>query len=349
LGGQRLPRTGAEAHHADARPAQPDTMPATSTPAITGTAAVRATSVAAARPAAVKAASAGATATRARVIAGAAVAVAAAIGVATAVPAWADTSPTLRQSNVLATTANDHGTGQCGVPQRPDQDVWVFMWPGGNAGDLLHLTVRFDTDGDDQGDTSRTELDAVSVGTANSLRYAVTTPAGWLLVDGTSQITGTSAQNEFTLAWVCAGQASAPPSSGPTGSQGPTGHAGPPAGAPVSGAPTPSGPSRSTPPTPGASSAPASGSAAPSQGFGAEAGSGSSGDTSNSTVARLHDTRLAAARRPLTPFVAAGLVIVAVSGTVLGLRRRRGEAWAGNARALRRRGGRSRSARHLQR
>ena len=340
LGRQWLPRTGAPgANPADARPARPGPIPATTLPTVE-----RGTGL----PTGARATTA--TTTRTRVVAGAALVAMAGIGLATALPAWADTSPTLRESNVLAATANDLGTGHCGVPQRSDQDVWVFMWPGGSAGSLLHLTVRFDTDGDDQGDTSRTESDAVNVGNANTLRYAVTTPAGWLLIDGTSQITGTSTQNQFRLASVCAGQASAPPTTGPSPSHATSRPAGSPPGAPVSGAPVSASASPSATPTPGASTPPVSASAAPAEGLGLAGGSGPGGGTSTRTVAQSHDTQLAAARHPVTPFVAAGLVIVAVSSAVVGLRRRRAEAWAGNAGAIgagqRRRAGPAHAPRH---
>jgi hypothetical protein len=165
--------------------------------------------------------------------------------------AWADTFPTLRDARVLAVTApNQQPAGRCGVSQRQDQDAWVFAWPGQSAGELVHLTVRFDTDGNDRADTSRTELDAQPVG-PTGMRYAVVTPAGWLLVDGTSQITGTSAQNRFQLSTVCAGQEAPqtpPVPVPPSGSPAPG--ASVPASAPLPASPQPSLTSASASPAP---------------------------------------------------------------------------------------------------
>lgn len=281
---------------------------------------------------------------RVRVIAAAALAAAGAVGLATALPAWADTTPTLSDTHVLAATAADQGTGHCGVPQDPGQDVWVFTWPGGSAGSLEQLTVRYDSDGDEVADTSRTEAGAANLSTAKLLKYAVTTPAGWLLVDGTSLITGTAAQNQFRLAAVCAGQASAVPTPQPGVSPPAPTSGGRPSGAVTSGAPASSAAGASASPTAAASSVPASPSQAP-WAAGVPGGLGGSWGTPQIALPRSPDTQLAASRRPVTPYVAAGLVLVAASGTLLGVRRRRAQALAASPVRDHRRGG-AHTARH---
>jgi len=157
-------------------------------------------------------------------------AVAGASMVAVSTPAWADSTAVLNQSNVFADQTK---FGMC--VEKPNQssteDIWVFVWPGGMAGDLLDLTLNFDNNGDNIADAQRTEADGTKTIDNGTLKVWVTTPAGWKLLNGTSLISGTVPQNQFQLTHTCGGTTT--PTPGPTPSTDPT--------------PTPSGPEPSEP------------------------------------------------------------------------------------------------------
>jgi LPXTG-motif cell wall-anchored protein len=163
--------------------------------------------------------------------------VSAAVGIAalaTAAPAWANTAstPDLHQTNVtLAGSDFDQGFGECSeVPdQAPDQDVWVFVWPGtSNDDELVKLELNFDSDGDGVADTTLTEADATATTDSGTLKAWVTTPAGWTLISGTSEITGEVSLEingtfYFNLTHGCAGTPATPtPSGSPTPSETPS-------------------------------------------------------------------------------------------------------------------------------
>jgi|GEM_PF-5447065 len=124
-------------------------------------------------------------------------------------PAWADSTATLNQSNVFADKTK---FGQCieKPNQSPSEDIWVFNWPGSTAGDLVSLTLNFDTDGDGDADAVRTEADGTKTIDNGTLKVWVSTPAGWMLVSGTSVITGTVPQNQFQLTHSCGGTPTTP-------------------------------------------------------------------------------------------------------------------------------------------
>lgn len=140
-----------------------------------------------------------------------------ALALAVAVPAMADdhtTGADLRQSDVFADDPEfDGGFGACS--EKPDQaeneDIWVFVWPGNNATALVSLTLNFDSTGDGVADQVRTEADATPTTDSGTLKVWVTTPAGWMLVDGTSVVEGTlpgpphSEDRKFNLTHSCAG------------------------------------------------------------------------------------------------------------------------------------------------
>jgi LPXTG-motif cell wall-anchored protein len=126
---------------------------------------------------------------------------------ALAVPAWANTTPVLNQTNVYA---DKNAFGKCTEKpnQSPNEDVWVFVWPGNDAGDLLHLTLNFDSNGDGAADAVRTEDDATKTLDNGTAKWSVTTPAGWKLINGTSEVTGTTSQGKFQLTHSCGGSTS---------------------------------------------------------------------------------------------------------------------------------------------
>ena len=135
-----------------------------------------------------------------------------ALALAAASPALAQADQVtvdLRQSGVTAGDPEfDLGFGACEeVPEQGgDQDVWVFVWPGNAVDELVSLALNFDTDGDGVADTTLTEADATRTLDSGTLKVWVTTPAGWTLVDGTSEVLGTLPRDQFNLTHSCAGQ-----------------------------------------------------------------------------------------------------------------------------------------------
>jgi hypothetical protein len=94
---------------------------------------------------------------------------------------------TLGPKSVKASTAEadcEETKKSVGADLDPTKDYWVFVWEGNQAGTLVHLLLTFD------GGT-RTETDATKTGDSGTTKYIVSTPAGWTLTDGTSEITGT--------------------------------------------------------------------------------------------------------------------------------------------------------------
>ena len=84
------------------------------------------------------------------------------------------------------------------------------MWPGGSAavGTINAVTIGWDTDNPPDGvaDAFRSyPAEGVLGSDSGTPKIAFTTPAGWRLETGTSQITGTTPQNEFVLTHTCAG------------------------------------------------------------------------------------------------------------------------------------------------
>src|SRR5215470_4386721 len=148
---------------------------------------------------------------------GAAVAVGTAAVVMVATAAWANTTPSLiagqTGKDIAANdqTFNKAGQSDCdGVTHSATQDGWVFNWPGNNAGDLVHVNIGFDTDGNHTADAFKTEADGTKTTDNGTLKFVIITPHGWLLESGTSEITGTTPQNDFVLTHTCAGTETPP-------------------------------------------------------------------------------------------------------------------------------------------
>jgi len=131
---------------------------------------------------------------------------AAGVGVATATlvggsVAWAadpPTHPTLHQhdQHILASAASfKQNFGTCDAQQGANEDVWVFVWPGGagKVGTVTDVQISWDTNGDGTADTTRglamgsPGVDPLDNGTP---KVTFVTPAGWRLESGTSTITG---------------------------------------------------------------------------------------------------------------------------------------------------------------
>jgi LPXTG-motif cell wall-anchored protein len=126
-------------------------------------------------------------------------------------PALAQATVPLNQSNVSADDPDfDQGFGECTeVPEQdPDEDVWVFVWPGNtDVEDIESLELNFDSDGDGDADQVRDLDDAEPTMGEGTAMLWVTTPEGWLLVDGTSQVGGESPPEMFNLSHTCAAEA----------------------------------------------------------------------------------------------------------------------------------------------
>jgi hypothetical protein len=122
--------------------------------------------------------------------------VAATAGLAFAAPASAaapntPSTPWLNQTLGDKSVTASSATDQCaetkksvGADLDPAKDYWVFVWEGDQAGTLVDLQLTFD-------EGTRTEADATKTSDSGTTKYWVSTPAGWTLNDGTSQITGT--------------------------------------------------------------------------------------------------------------------------------------------------------------
>jgi hypothetical protein len=155
--------------------------------------------------------------------------------------AWAadPTHPTLHQhdQHILASNASfKQNFGTCGAQQGANEDVWVFVWPGGSdkVGTVTDVQISWDTNGDGTADTTRglamgsPGVDPLDNGTP---KVAFVTPAGWRLESGTSTISGQVstfgndgfAEGFFNLTHACAGTVTTPaPSSPPPSSKPPT-------------------------------------------------------------------------------------------------------------------------------
>ena len=140
-----------------------------------------------------------------------------ALAFAGAAPAMAQETVPLNQSNVFADDQEfDQGFGECSeVPdQNANQDVWVFVWPGNtDPEDIESLELNFDTDGDNVADETFTLDDVTPTEDAGTAKLVLVTPAGWQLIDGTSEVGGESPPDFFNLTHSCAGEA--PPETTP--------------------------------------------------------------------------------------------------------------------------------------
>lgn len=123
------------------------------------------------------------------------------------------TTVDLRQNDVTADNPEfDLGSGNC--EEKPDQgadeDIWVFVWPGNSVEELVSLTLNFDSDGDGTADTTLTEADATKTLDNGTLKVWVSTPTGWTLIDGTSEVIGAPKGEKFNLTHSCAGTTEGP-------------------------------------------------------------------------------------------------------------------------------------------
>jgi len=148
------------------------------------------------------------------------VAVAAVAGLAFAAPASAAntaSTPILHQTNV---TLDNSKFDTCeGITPIAGKDVWVFVWPGdqeNTPGELLELDLYFD--GDNDGDSTDpgehlTKAEVTNTTDNGVLKVVAQTPAGWVLVSGTSTIQGKVKASPggiyvFNLTHGCAGSTS---------------------------------------------------------------------------------------------------------------------------------------------
>jgi hypothetical protein len=136
--------------------------------------------------------------------------------------AWAagPSDPPLHQDgeHIVATNGQyNQGSGNCGVEQGANQDVWVFVWNGGekSVGTVETVHIGWDTNNDGVADQF---LDYPASGTKTedngTIKIAFVTPAGWKLESGTSHITGETANGDFNLTHTCAGTPGGGQSSG---------------------------------------------------------------------------------------------------------------------------------------
>jgi LPXTG-motif cell wall-anchored protein len=115
-----------------------------------------------------------------------------------AAAAWAatSTSPTLHQhdQHILATDAKfKQKFCSCRPDQHPNQDAWVFVWPGGkwSVGTVQSVEIGFDTNNDGTADAVKSYPAEGKLGSDNGTpKVTFLTPSGWRLETGTSVISG---------------------------------------------------------------------------------------------------------------------------------------------------------------
>ncbi|GIJ52427.1 hypothetical protein Val02_93130 [Virgisporangium aliadipatigenens] len=145
----------------------------------------------------------------------------------------------------VAGTFGDRSCAQIPGGASPGTDGWVFVLPRNDA-DFVSLTLAFRTGA---GTTATVRVPDASdpypdgITTNGTSKAWVQVPAGWLLLDGSAEVSGPTKAPFFNLTHTCPGSPEASPR--------------PPASPTPPGKPSPS-PSASTPasPTPGASSSP---------------------------------------------------------------------------------------------
>jgi LPXTG-motif cell wall-anchored protein len=151
----------------------------------------------------------------------------AALALALATPAWA-AQVTLNNGGVTAVEHDDHSCAQVAGGGIAGWDGWVFVLPG-NAGSFVSLTLLFEKpDGTevtvkipDPNDGNPDDID--SGGNNGTAKATVQTPAGWTLLSGTAEITGTAANGKFNLTHTCPSTGSTPsPSTSPSPSKSPS-------------------------------------------------------------------------------------------------------------------------------
>jgi hypothetical protein len=137
----------------------------------------------------------------------------------TAAWATAPTSPSLHQHNqhILASDAKyKQKFCSCRPDQHPNQDAWVFVWPGGrwSVGTVQSVEIGFDTNKDGIADAFRSYPAEGKLGTDNGTpKITFLTPSGWALETGTSTISGKVstfnqdgfAEGFFNLTHTCPG------------------------------------------------------------------------------------------------------------------------------------------------
>jgi LPXTG-motif cell wall-anchored protein len=142
-------------------------------------------------------------------------AAAAATGLALSTPAYADPVTVGLHDNHQDSLAGDFN--QLCEDDRFDglkdnQDGWHFVLPGG--GEFISISVTFDKDGVPDGDATDDVTYSGTPGTPNEFMFYqagdndkqayLFTPAGWMLVDGTAQATGTNS-DKFNVSHACEG------------------------------------------------------------------------------------------------------------------------------------------------
>jgi hypothetical protein len=171
---------------------------------------------------------------------------------ATAAWATAPTSPTLHQHNqhILATDAKySQSFCACRGDQHPNQDAWVFVWPGGRykVGIIQSVEIGWDTNKDGTADAFKSYPAEGMIGSDHGTpKITFLTPVGWALETGTSTIAGKVstfntdgfADGFFNLTHTCPGTVPPPPpTSAPPTSAVPTSAAPPVTSAPPTSAP----------------------------------------------------------------------------------------------------------------
>ncbi|MEV0270057.1 hypothetical protein AB0H43_14865 [Hamadaea sp. NPDC050747] len=121
----------------------------------------------------------------------------------------------------VPTTATGFGTHQCGDfggGPLPGQDIWVFVLPEPNIqGEFTSVTLTF-TDAANVQHTLTIPDDGGAIVDDNGTSKAwIATPAGWTLVNGSADITGTDPNNaHFNLTHTCPASVGSSPSPSPT-------------------------------------------------------------------------------------------------------------------------------------
>jgi hypothetical protein len=157
-------------------------------------------------------------------VATAAIAVGFGLGLLGGAPAWAASTIDINPGNVPATAAG-YSTIECddnlGGGPFPNQDVWVFVLPGGkDTGEFISVTAVFSTPGGTV--TLTIPTDGGEIVTDNGASKAwIATPAGWTLTGATAVVSGDA--DSFNLTHTCPASGGSPsPSGSPTPSESPS-------------------------------------------------------------------------------------------------------------------------------
>lgn len=137
--------------------------------------------------------------------------------------AWAQGDIDINPGNVPTTAAdfqNECNANEGGGPF-PNEDVWVFVLPGNDAGDFISVTADFGPNGIVSINTTDDPDNFSNTGMGTSKAWIIT-PAGWTLENATADITGEAEFFNLTHTCPASGGPSPSPSVSPSRSVSPS-------------------------------------------------------------------------------------------------------------------------------